>query len=177
MTYTLTNARVSKWRNEASETVELRYQTISMKPGFSGLPVRPSADVVGQMTLPAAQPVPIVGIVSEVESPTDATSGLPTGKRQHKPFIVRRAIDGRSESLLGSATSNGQLNEVKIELVQPGAAVPYATYTLTDVAIASYRHSGAGGSAVTEEITFTYQKIALKHGTAMASDDWSVPNV
>lgn len=175
MTYSLANARVSSWRNEASETVGLRYETISMKPGPSGLPVRPAGEVVGQMTLPGAQPVPIIGIGSEVVAPVDPATGLPSGKRQHKPFVVRRAIDGRSESLLGTTSDNAVLSEVKIELVQSGAAAPYATYTLRNVGIGSYQHSGAGGSAVIEEVAFTYQSIELKHGAATATDSWSAP--
>lgn len=175
MTYSLTNVRVSSWRNDASETVGLRYQTVSMKPGTGGLPVRPAGEVIGQMTLPAAQPVPIVGIVSEVVSPTDPATGQATGKRQHKPFVVRRAIDGHSESLLGSTVSNATLNEVKIELVQPGASTPYATYTLKNASIGSYQHSGAGGSAPIEEVSFVYQTIDLQHGTATATDNWGTP--
>ncbi len=177
MTYNLTNARVSSWRNAASETLGLRYETISVKTGVAGFPAPPAAEVVGQITLPAAQPVPIVGIVSEVLSPTDPATGLATGKRQHKPFVVRRAIDGRSESLLNTATSNGILNQVKIELVQGGSSVPYATYTLQNASIASYQHSGAGGSAAIEEVAFTFQSIELKHGAAVATDSWAAAAV
>ena len=173
MTYQFTNARLSSWINESSETVALFYQTVVMKPGTGGLPARPATEVVGQMSVAGGAPVPIVGIKSEVIAPFDAATGLASGKRQHKPFVVRRAIDDRSEALLGSITSNALLTEVKIELVQPGAATPYATYTLRNATIASYHHSGAGGSAPIEEVAFTYQAIDVMSGKAMATDSWA----
>ena len=35
----------------------------------------------------------IYGFNHEVLSPRDAASGLPTGKRQHKPVVITKAVD------------------------------------------------------------------------------------
>src|SRR6476660_8769187 len=37
--------------------------------------------------------IPINAIGHEIISPRDAASGLPTGKRQHKPFVITKQID------------------------------------------------------------------------------------
>lgn len=45
--------------------------------------------------------------VSEVVSPRDAASGLPTGKRQHKPMTITKELDKSSPKLAESVSSPG----------------------------------------------------------------------
>ena len=43
----------------------------------------------------------------EVISPRDAASGLPTGKRQHAPFVITKEVDQASPALYNrSSTTN-----------------------------------------------------------------------
>lgn len=45
--------------------------------------------------------------ISEVVSPRDAASGLPTGKRQHKPMTITKELDKSSPKLAESVSSSG----------------------------------------------------------------------
>lgn len=49
--------------------------------------------------------------VSEVVSPRDAASGLPTGKRQHKPMTITKELDKSSPKLAESVS--GQVESMK----------------------------------------------------------------
>ncbi len=48
----------------------------------------------------------IYGWNHEVVSPRDAASGLPTGKRQHKPLTITHAVDKASPLLMNVLTNN-----------------------------------------------------------------------
>jgi hypothetical protein len=45
--------------------------------------------------------------VSEVVSPRDAASGLPTGKRQHKPMTITKELDKSTPKLAESVSGSG----------------------------------------------------------------------
>lgn len=49
---------------------------------------------------------PSVDNPNEVTSPRDAASGLPTGKRQHKPMTITKELDKSSPTLEQPITSN-----------------------------------------------------------------------
>lgn len=48
----------------------------------------------------------IISFEQEIVSPRDAASGLPTGKRMHKPFVITKELD-KSSPLLAKAASGG----------------------------------------------------------------------
>ncbi|MDD5306609.1 MAG: type VI secretion system tube protein TssD [Deltaproteobacteria bacterium] len=56
----------------------------------------------------------VVAVSHEIVSPRDAASGLPTGKRMHKPLVITKEVD-RSSPLLYSALVNNE-NLPKVEL-------------------------------------------------------------
>ena len=47
-----------------------------------------------------------ISFEQEILSPRDAASGLPTGKRQHKPFVIIKELD-KSSPVLAKSTSGG----------------------------------------------------------------------
>jgi len=48
----------------------------------------------------------VINFDQEIVSPRDAASGLPTGKRQHKPFVITTELD-KSSPVLAKGASGG----------------------------------------------------------------------
>jgi hypothetical protein len=91
-------------------------------------------------------------------TPRDASSGMATGKRMHKPFTITKEIDKASPLLARLAASGTPVPEVDVELPQGGAM---RRYVLQNVMVSSIQSVG-GGDRPMESITFTYQKIEMK---------------
>ncbi len=58
----------------------------------------------------------IIGISHEVTSPRDAASGLPTGKRQHKPFTITLEIDKSSPLLKRGLKKGAKIAEATLKV-------------------------------------------------------------
>lgn len=131
----------------------------------------------------------VIACEHEVISPRDAASGLPTGKRQHKPITITKEIDQASPLLMNAMVNNENLTEVELQFWRPlkrGIEIPYYEIKLTNAAISgihlemldkNYPENMAHG--VNEQISFCYQKIEwvfVKDGIS-AEDDWEAPNV
>ena len=86
-------------------------------------------------------------------APRDAQSGMASGKRMHKPFVITKEVDQASPLLAKAAASGQHLSEVDVDL-------PSGKYKLTDVVVASVTKSAEGGKQV-ESVSFTYQKIEI----------------
>jgi type VI secretion system secreted protein Hcp len=112
-------------------------------------------------------PIPVTAISHEIVSPRDAASGLPTGKRQHKPITITKEWDASSPLLLNALVSNENLTSVLIGLLRNGQQV--ATIKLTNASVADYQQHGD-----TDTWSFTYQKIEWTwiDGGITAQDDW-----
>jgi type VI secretion system secreted protein Hcp len=112
----------------------------------------------------------LIGLSHEIRSPRDAASGLPTGKRQHKPLTIRKELDKSTPKLLMAMITNENLSNVTFTLTRSGS--PYMTIKLTNASVASRVQTGT-----TEEIEFTYQKIewTWTDGGITAMDDWESP--
>jgi type VI secretion system secreted protein Hcp len=61
----------------------------------------------------------VIGYSHEVDSPRDAASGLPTGKRQHKPIVVTKEIDKSTPLLMSALINNENLTDVELRFWQP----------------------------------------------------------
>ena len=114
----------------------------------------------------------LVGSSHAVISPRDAASGLPTGKRQHKPFTIVKEWDRSTPLLLKALVDNENLTSVTFTFTRGTPAAPYMTVRLTNASVASRTQTGG-----TEEISFTYQKIVWTwvDGGITAEDDWEAP--
>lgn len=90
----------------------------------------------------------------------DSASGLPTGKRQHKPFVITKPVDKASPLLLGLLTQGGVVPFVRLDFVTAGPRPRYYQITLEDVLISSYQTGGSSGDeAPTESFSLNYEKI------------------
>jgi type VI secretion system secreted protein Hcp len=110
--------------------------------------------------------IPLTGLSHEIVSPRDAASGLPTGKRMHKPFVITKQLDKSTPLLLNALVDNENLTSVLIGLLRNGQQV--ATIKLTNASVSSYVDAGD-----TEHWSFTYQKIEWTwvDGGVTATDD------
>ena len=122
----------------------------------------------------------------EIAVPRDAASGLPTGKRQHKPLVIVKEIDKSSPPLWNALVTNENLIAWELKIWQPAVGPTLVekqiyTITLTNANVASIHQSLIGGDPTNskiplcEEISFTYQKIqwTWNDGGITAVDDWS----
>lgn len=133
--------------------------------------------------------VGVIAVSHSIVSPRDPQSGLPTGKRQHKPFVITKELDKSTPILFNVLVNNENLTEVVFKFWTPqisgatgvGAEVQYWTVKLTNASIASIdtrmaniRSADGARLAMYEEIAFTYQKIewTWNHGGITAMDDW-----
>ena len=136
--------------------------------------------------------IPILAFTMGLESPRDPASGLPTGKRQHKPITIVKQWGAASPQGLTACATNEVLTEVLIEFMKTspnGAEHVYQTVKLTDATISQVaRFTGragggedtptAGHSAVNDMLelerwTFVFRKIEVddKDGMTTFLDD------
>lgn len=134
----------------------------------------------------------VIAVSHEIVSPRDAASGLPTGKRMHKPFVITKELDKSSPLLYNALVNNENISEWELQFWTPqlkaatgtGQEVQHYTVKLTNANIASIafrmannKHPDLMKFAEYEEIAFTYQKIewTWTDGGIMAMDDWESP--
>jgi type VI secretion system secreted protein Hcp len=131
----------------------------------------------------------VIAVSHEVVSPRDAASGLPTGKRQHKPFVITKEVDISSPLLYSALVNNENIPEWKLEYWQPsvtGKEMQHYTVELINASIAGIRHEMLNNKypentqhKEREHVSFCYQKIiwTWMEGGITAEDDWEAPNV
>jgi type VI secretion system secreted protein Hcp len=126
--------------------------------------------------------IEVIGLSHEIASPRDAASGLPTGKRQHKPFTITKELDKATPLLFKALVSNEVLTDVELRLYRPdraGKEEHYFTIKLTNASISSVKMENDSGNAseTTEHVSFVYQKIVWtwQDGGITAEDDWETP--
>ncbi len=136
--------------------------------------------------------IAVIAVSHDVVSPRDAASGLPTGKRMHKPFVVTKELDKSSPLLYNALVHNENIPEWELQFWAPqlkaatgtGTEVQHYTVKLTNANIASIdfrmpnnKHPDLMKFAEYEEVAFTYQKITWtwNDGGITAEDDWESP--
>ena len=127
----------------------------------------------------------IHGWSHEVSSPRDAATGLPTGRRQHKPLTVTKPVDKASPLLMGALTTNENLSSVVLRCVAPsadGSEEQYYTIELVNATVSNIRQEQLNNKypenmphEVREHVSFAYQRIVWVHevSSTSAEDDWS----
>jgi type VI secretion system secreted protein Hcp len=120
-------------------------------------------------------------------SPRDAASGLPTGKRQHKPMVITKAVDKATPLLMNVLTNNENIPEWKLDCWRPaktGKEEQFYSVELLNANIAGVRSEQLNNKypenmnhEVREHVSFTYQKITWtwQDGGLTAEDDWEAP--
>jgi type VI secretion system secreted protein Hcp len=129
----------------------------------------------------------IYGFSHEVISPRDAASGLPTGKRQHKPVSVTKPIDKATPLLMNVLTNNENITEWRLDFWRPsksGKEFQFYSIELVNASIAGIRSEMLNNKypenmkhEVREHVSFCYQKIiwTWQDGGITAEDDWEAP--
>jgi len=130
----------------------------------------------------------VIGTSHEVVSPRDAASGLPTGKRQHKPFVVTKEVDKSTPLLYYSLTHNENITTWELQYWQPsttGPDVQFYTITLTDVKVVGIRQEMLNNQypeniqhKEREHVSFVYGNIQWTFhdevdGAIVSNDDWA----
>jgi len=124
--------------------------------------------------------VDVLRLQHEIVSPRDVASGLPTGRRQHRPIVLTHAFGPTAVHLLNVLATNENLTEVTIQVWAPSVAgneVLKSTIKLTNANVASASTmSVAQGSQVQvlQEVTLTYQRIEVTDvlGKVVMVDDY-----
>lgn len=129
----------------------------------------------------------VVEIDHEIVSPRDAASGLPTGKRQHKPFRIQCEIDKATPIMYNILVNNENITEWELQFWKPssaGSELQHYTIKLTNANLARI-HAHTANNKIPELMRlpdmvtyeFTYQKIEWTwvDGGITASDDWEAP--
>ena len=131
----------------------------------------------------------VIAAEHEVTTPRDAASGLPTGKRMHKPYVITKEIDVASPRLYAALVNNETLPTWELQFWAPsisavgggGTEVQNYTVRLTNASICDIRFHMLNNKnpeltryAEYEEIAFTYQKIEWiwVAGGVSTSDEW-----
>ncbi len=126
----------------------------------------------------------------EISSPRDSSSGLATGKRQHKPITITKEIDKSSTLLLTALITNENLTEILIRFFTPqtkaatgtGIEVQHYTIKLTNASIFSITGEMLNNKIeadiklpLLEVVSFNYQKIewTWMDGGLLAKDEWT----
>jgi type VI secretion system secreted protein Hcp len=147
---------------------------------------RISGDIKGSVTTPGHEgAIRVVAVQHEITSPRDAQSGLPTGKRQHKPFVVTKELDKSSPILYKVLATNESISSLVVKFMASagpsGTTINDYTVTLTNASIAdisfvmpSTVDATVSKSPELDRVSFTYQKIewTWTEGNISASDDW-----
>jgi len=126
-----------------------------------------SAPSVSEATVSKSSPKANIGSQSsgagagKASTARDASSGMTTGKRMHKPFVIMKEVDKTSPLLKEACASGQHFAEVDVDVAASGKTMHYK---LTDVFISAVNATSmsGGGERPTESISFTYQKIEVK---------------
>jgi type VI secretion system secreted protein Hcp len=149
-----------------------------------------TGEVRGSSTLRGRENLnPVIAVSHEIVSPRDAATGLPTGKRQHRPITITKEVDKASPLLANILVRNENITEWELKFFragqQRGTETHYYSIRLTNASITGIRLEMLNNAypdnvshAVREHVTFTYQKIEWTYvdGGITAEDDWQQPD-
>jgi len=154
-----------------------------------------TGDVMGSVTQKGREGrIMVIAASHAIASPRDPQSGLPTGKRMHKPFTITKESDKSSPVLHNMLVNNENILECELQFWSPalssssgsGQEVQSHSVKLVNANIASInfcmpnnKNPELARYVEYEEIAFTYQKIiwTWNDGGITAADDWGAPSV
>jgi type VI secretion system secreted protein Hcp len=158
---------------------------------FLKLKGQKQGDIKGSVTQKGREgKIMVIAVSHEIVSPRDTASGLPTGKRQHKPFVITKELDKSTPLLFNALINNENIISWELQFFTPkkngpgaGAEVNHYTVKLTNASIADIKSIMLNNKnpelahfAEYEEVAFTYQKIEWTwvDGGITAMDDWNL---
>jgi type VI secretion system secreted protein Hcp len=150
-------------------------------------------DIKGSVTQKGREgKIMVIAVTHEVFSPRDQVSGLPTGKRQHRPFIITKELDKSTPLLFSALVNNENISSWELQFFTPhiqagtgaaGMEVNHYTVRLTNASIMDIKSVMLNNKnfelakfAEYEEVAFTYQKIQWTwvDGNIIAEDSWTL---
>ncbi len=147
-------------------------------------------DINGSVTQKGREgTIMVIAANHEIVSPRDIASGLPTGNRMHKPFIITKELDKSSPLLYNAMVNNENIVQWQLQFYTAainGVEKQDYTVVLTNANIAGIRftmpnnkHPDLMKLNEYEEIEFTYQSIqwTWTDGGITSRDSWLIPNV
>lgn len=129
----------------------------------------------------------VMGAMHEIVCPRDPASGIPTGKRVHKPFTILKELDRSTPLLFSILCNNEHISSAEIQFWQPsplGVERQHYTVRLVNANIASIHFKMPNNRLAKlarmpeyEEVAFTYQRIewTWNDGNLTGIDDWETP--
>src|SRR5437764_760728 len=109
----------------------------------------------------------VIAVSHEIVSPRDPQSGLPTGRRMHKPLVITKETDKSSPLLWNMLCTNERITEWSLQFWAAGAdgkLIQSHTVQLVNASISdiTYRMPNIKNPELVryaeyEEISFTYQ--------------------
>jgi type VI secretion system secreted protein Hcp len=146
--------------------------------------------VIGSMTAIGKNGAPIKGgdgtstsievlsVSQGIVSPRDAASGLPTGKRMHKPFVITKEWDASSPVLFQACSNNETIPTAEFRFHPAGSSTDTVRIKLTDASCAEIEQTTDDSAHEVEVISFTFRKIEYEHipSKTMYADDWTTTN-
>ena len=129
----------------------------------------------------------VFSVIHEIVCPRDPASGLPTGKRMHKPFMILKELDRSTPLLFSILCNNENISSFELQFWQPsptGVERQHYTVRLTNANISSIHFKMPNNRSAKlarlpeyEEVFFTYQRIewSWNDGKLVADDDWEAP--
>ena len=129
----------------------------------------------------------VIGAMHEIVCPRDPASGIPTGKRMHKPFTILKELDRSTPFLFSILCNNEHISSAEIQFWQPSpTGVERQHYTVRFVnanisgihfKMANNRYPKLARIPEYEEVSFTYQRIewVWNDGNLTGIDDWENP--
>jgi type VI secretion system secreted protein Hcp len=131
----------------------------------------------------------VIAVNHDLISPRDGESGLPTGKRTHKPLVITKELDKATPLLYNSLVHNENLTDVELKFYKPqiratggmGQEVNHFNIKLTNATIASItmrmpnnKHPELKQFETYEEVSFTYERIEWTwvEGGVTGYDSW-----
>ncbi|WP_312075201.1 type VI secretion system tube protein TssD [Chryseobacterium sp.] len=133
--------------------------------------------------------IQVIAVSHDITSPRDAASGLPTGRRMHKPLMITKELDKSSPLLYTAMINNENIIEFELQFWTPqigakgGISQEKQHYTirLKNASISDIKFRMPNNKipelanlAEYEEISFTYQQIewVWTDGSLTSADTW-----
>lgn len=122
----------------------------------------------------------VTKVTHKVTSPRDRASGLPTGRRQHKPVYIQARIDRSTPQFFNALANNETITDLKLQFWRPertGKEVLAYTMELVNASVAEMTISTDEMQRPSVSIGFTYEKIIWTWtlDAIMAEDGWMTP--
>jgi type VI secretion system secreted protein Hcp len=124
--------------------------------------------------------IALVDFSYSIESPRDPQSGLPTGKRQHAPLVIRKETDETTPKFATALATNETLMACVLSEPEPGVAGGTITISLTNAHVASVsplqpdaKHPELDRAKHYETIALTYERLDIMHSPSGKTESFS----